>query len=263
MGDVINVDEISVDDAPFKNFRSEVRQCRVGHTYIARDATAICSFCSEQLRKYREFARSKGGSLISSVPDEIVFFACHRRDHAIFPLKANSIRLSPGVWCPSCNPRSRKHDFPAETIDFHQSRGRESEKRRIEARVEENRRDQARLLSSARRLYKLTMSCSNRGSPGPSTAVLDSVREQALADTTKYPEVSEVQCLLVRTILACKEKPEECWSLIASVLEQPDSASQDKLFRKAAREVHPDKCKHEESGEAFKALNALVKKNVR
>ena len=257
------IEESSLDDAGPEKFNKQVKKCQMGHTFVARDESSECSFCSDLMKRYRDFANGKGGRLVSTSPDEIIFFGCHRRDHSIFPLKASVIRLSPGVWCPSCNPKARKFSFDNSSAVKFSGQSRDGEKRRMEARVEENRRDQARLLSSAKRLYKLTTTCASSQSSSPSSAVLDFIREQALADTTKYSEVSEVQCLLVRTILSCKERPEECWSLIASVLEQPGSCSREKLFRKAAREVHPDKCKHGECVEAFKALNALANQNLR
>ena len=254
------LDDSSVDDAVPEKRRKEIRKCQYGHTFISKDEGSSCSFCLDLMVKFRDFASGKGGTLVSNFPDELVFFTCHRRDHPIFPLKASSIRTSPGLWCPLCNPKSRKHQISGGASDARPSVSLgESERRRMQARVEENRRDQARLLTSAKRLYKLTTSSSSRSVQ--SASILESVREQALADTSQYPEVSEVQSLLVRTILACREKPEECWSLIAMILEQPvGSVTQEKLFRKAAREVHPDKCKHGESAEAFKALNALGKK---
>lgn len=131
-------------------------------------------------------------------------------------------------------------------------------------RLEEGKRDQAKLLNSAKMLYQLTSksSSSSRSSGKPSAMLMEYVRFKGREDRRKDPELTEGQCLVVRAILAGADKPSlEGWGLIAEALEVPISLGNDKLYRRAAKEVHPDKCRHPEAGEAFKILSALLRKN--
>jgi hypothetical protein len=127
----------------------------------------------------------------------------------------------------------------------------------METVVEENKRDQAKLLSSAKLLYKLTTHSSPSMSYSAPPSLMHAIYESARRDSSKFPEVPESQCTLVRAILASKDRPSDSWHIIASALEVPESTSRDKLFRQAAKLVHPDKCRHPEAAEAFKTLNAL------
>ncbi len=252
--DLVSEEESSDGSSPFDN----VKKCPVGHTFFPKATCPECPFCRSSLRKYRDFASGKGGRLMNRIFDDVLTFRCHRPDHPEFSLSANAIRSNPSAWCPLCSRSSRPSQYVSTAFLDARRSIRDHEKRRVEELLEENKRDQARLLTSAKQLYKLTSgSSSSKGTPG-THYVLASVRDIVKHDIQEHPEIPEEQCILVRSILACKSKPSECWSVISSVLGLPKSTEKDKLFRKAAKLVHPDKCKHPESDEAFKTLNSFI-----
>jgi hypothetical protein len=127
----------------------------------------------------------------------------------------------------------------------------------METVVEENRRDQAKLLSSAKLLYKITTQSSPSMTFSAPPGLMHEIVEAGKLDHAASPHVSELQCILVRAILACKDRPSESWQIVASALDLPTSTPRDKLFRRAAKLVHPDKCRLPEADEAFKTLNSL------
>lgn len=255
--DVIDLRSLSDDETSKPSESSSSRRCSVGHSYFPKQIGALCPFCTNLLKRYRDFAAGKGGVLVSTDPDDILIFRCHRKDHPEFPLQASSVRSSSSLWCPACNQNSRQ--IPRVLTDPRAARTvlRESEKRRMETVVEENRRDQAKLLSSAKLLYKITTQSSPSMTFSAPPGLMHDIVEAGKLDHAASPHVSELQCILVRAILACKDRPSESWQIVASALDLPPSTPRDKLFRRAAKLVHPDKCRLPEADEAFKTLNSL------
>jgi len=236
-----------------------VRKCRVGHTYFPKSESPDCPFCAGLLRKFREFASGKGGRLVSKSFQDVLEFKCHNAEHPEFSLSNKAIRSNPSLWCPTCSRSTNRAKFLPEEFSEARRNLRDHEKRRRDDLIEENKRNQAKLLSSAKQLYKLTSQPSSSSrSHHVSTPLLESIRELALRDMVTYPNLSEKQCLMVRAIISCEERPVDCWSVIAMALEFPASTEKEKLFRRAAQFVHPDKCKHPESGAAFKVLNSFI-----
>lgn len=240
--------------------RNPLRKCRSGHTFLARSLSSECPFCLSQLKKFREFAHRKGGRLLSEAISDSLLFHCHRRDHKDFPLTIQSIRGNPAVWCPQCHQNSRRQ-IASSSSQGADSHSRTSHKRRLEDLVEENKRDQARLLSSAKQLYKLATKSSTSSDIRVPFNISFKIREETSRDLKSNPNLSEEQCHLIRSILACEHQPVFSWALVATALNLPQSTEKDKLFRRAAKLIHPDKCKHPQSDSAFKILNALIHSN--
>ncbi len=250
------ISEESASDAD-RSF-STLQKCGAGHTFLPKKAGAPCPFCCNLLRKYQEFASSKGGSLISTFVSDFIVFRCHRTDHKEFSLTANSIRANKGLWCPMCTRNHRS----VSSLDVGAGRPtateRDREKRRFAQIVEENKRDQAKLLSSAKQLYKLTTGPRSSPVSDVPIGVRARISEETSVDRKRHPDLPEEVCKLVRSVIACEDKPSYGWSLIAAALDVPASTEKEKLFRRAAKVVHPDKCKHPQSDEAFKILNAFM-----
>ena len=256
--DVVNLVSDSESVSSSRATFDPVRKCRVGHSYFPKTGSTDCPFCSSLLRKFRDFASGKGGRLVSKAFQDVLEFKCHNAEHPEFTLTSRGIRSNPSLWCPACSRTSRAKFLPEAFLEARRSL-RDHEKRRREDMIEENKRNQAKLLSSAKQLYKLTSQPSSSSqSYRVSSVLLDTIRESALRDMGSHPDLSEKQCLLVRAIIACADQPADCWSVIAMGLELPQSTEREKLFRRAAQVVHPDKCKHPESGEAFKILNSFI-----
>lgn len=240
--------------------RNPLRKCRSGHTFLPRSISSECPFCLSQLKKFREFANRKGGRLVSDMTSDVLLFRCHRYDHKEFPLTVQSIRGNPAVWCPQCHHNSRR-EITSSSVQGDGGQSRASHKRRLEDLVEENKRDQARLLSSAKQLYKLATKSSGSSETHVPFNISFKIREEASRDLGANPDFSEEQCVLIRSILACENQPAFSWALVATALNLPQSTEKDKLFRRAAKLIHPDKCKHAQSDSAFKILNALIHSN--
>ena len=256
--DVVNLvsdEDSDVSASPFEN----LIKCPIGHTFFPKANSSDCPFCIGSLRKYRDYASGKGGRLLNKAFQEVLSFKCHRPDHPEFSLSMNIMRSNSSIWCPLCSRTSRPSQYTSTAFNEARRNIRDNEKRRFDELLEENKRHQAGLLSSAKQLYKITSgSSSSRLHQSPRHHICSSVRDLVKRDLEKYSDVTEEQCILVRSILACKTKPSECWSMIASVLEVPKTTAKEKLFRKSAKLVHPDKCKHPESDEAFKTLNSFI-----
>ena len=236
-----------------------IKSCKLGHSYFPKGHFSSCPFCADLLRQFRGFASSKGGTLVSNVPGDVLVFRCHQKEHPEFPLQCSNIRANPDTWCPLCNPRSRQAMFKPANPREAQHINRIKERQRLNARIEEGKKDQAKLLSSAKLLYKL----SHGGGSSSSSAIplsMSTVRSRAAQDLSLHPDLSEAQCVVVRGLLASDAR-DDCWNILACALELPESTSREKLYRKAARLVHPDKCSHPQSGEAFKILSALLQKS--
>ena len=139
---------------------------------------------------------------------------------------------------------------------------RGSTRQRLEARLEEGKKHQATLLSSAKMLYKMTHSKSSNVFPSNQAPgwVARRIQIQVGLDLQEHPDVPEVQSKAVRALLACPDVDKlQQWNVVAEGLGIPASEDREKLYRKAAKLVHPDKCKHPKSNDAFKILCSIDK----
>jgi len=237
--------------------------CSYGHRYFPRAGSPGCPFCFDLLRQYRDYANRKGGTLVSRSPSEILVFKCHRKGHPEFPIQLSKIKSNQSAWCPECNPVNRRLNFP----ESHSSRShgpsfnlrsRESEQRRLDALIEEGKRDQAKLLSSAKILYKIA----SRSSPiNPATLTIatlfDRIQKEARSEFIKYLSLTELQCVVIHTLLTCNTSAGKpyTWELLDKAV--PNTQGRDKLYKRCARLVHPDKCSHPKADEAFKILSSI------
>ncbi len=141
---------------------------------------------------------------------------------------------------------------------------RRGEKRRREVALEEGKRDQARLLSSAKLLYKLGTQTRSTSAPSSYLTAVDSilhaVRQESRRDYIRFDKITEEQSLTVRALAACEGQPSGISRRVTTiVLKLPDDASNDRIYRAGARLVHPDKCRHPLADSAFKILSSLYK----
>jgi hypothetical protein len=121
---------------------------------------------------------------------------------------------------------------------------------------EQGKKEQAKLLSSAKLLYNLAKP--SLFSPPPS--LLKQARDNAHNDSVRFPHVPAQQSLIIHAILASQSEDTRphAWNLLAECLEvSPEETSREKLYRMAAKLVHPDKCQHPRADEAFKSLTAI------
>jgi hypothetical protein len=237
------------------------RTCPYGHTFFPRSPGQNCPFCFDLLRQYRDFANRHGGTLVSQSVSTVLRFRCHRKGHPEFIIPISSLNNQRySHWCPECNPDSRSSQrkrlkpnpqFANVTpVDPSRSRGM----------LEEGKKEQARLLSSAKLLYNLTKS--SKHAPPPSLS--SKARDEAYQDSIRYPEVPPQQSLVVRAILLSQieEAKPHAWNFLAQCLEvSPEDTTREKLYRMAAKLVHPDKCQHPSADEAFKCLLEIFNKN--
>lgn len=231
--------ESSIDDSLPQGIL-KLRKCSQGHSVLTRDDDFQCEFCRDLLRSYREYASRRGGTLVSRVPDRVLIFKCHRKHHAEFSLFSK--RLG-SLWCPQCNPdKSRIRLMPTASQSSH------IPSTSSDPRVEEVKRHQANLLHSAKILYKI--STTKKVFP-PSFVKIFADADRDLID---YPNIPRRQCILVRALLSCPSS----WSIVAQGLEVELSLGPEKLYRMAAKLVHPDKCNHPRAGDAFKVLSSLL-----
>lgn len=130
--------------------------------------------------------------------------------------------------------------------------------------LEEGKRDQARLLSSAKVLYKLGTQPSRSRPAACSVAdtILVASRQEARLDYIRHDKVTEEQSVVVRALIASETQPASISRrVVTSALSIPDDSSNDRIYRAGARLVHPDKCRHPMADSAFKILSALYKKH--
>ena len=237
------------------------RTCSYGHTFFPRSAGQNCPFCFDLLRQYRDFANRHGGTLVSRSLSGSLRFRCHRKGHPEFMIPISTLNNQRySHWCPECNPNSRSSQRKRFKPNPEFANVKPVDPARTRAMLEEGKKEQARLLGSAKLLYNLTKS--SKHTPPP--ALSNAARDQAYQDSIRYPSIPPQQSLIVRAILMCQseETKPHAWNFLAQCLEvSPEDTSREKLYRMAAKMVHPDKCQHPDADEAFKCLLAIFNKN--
>ena len=237
------------------------RKCSYGHSFFTRSTSQNCPFCFDLLRQYRDFANRHGGTLVSRSLSGIMRFRCHRKGHPEFCIPVSSLN-NPRYsrWCPECIPDSRSENRKRlkPNADFNNVKPVDRSYERV--MFEEGKKEQARLLSSAKLLYNLAKSTHHK----PPSALYKQAQKEAHYDSIRYPHVPVQQSLVVNAILLSQSEDARphAWNFLAQCLEvSPEDTSREKLYRMAAKLVHPDKCQHLRADEAFKTLTAIFNKN--
>ena len=228
-----------------------MRKCSMGHSVLSRIEKFECQFCRDLLCTYRAYALRNGGTLVSRVPERNLRFRCHRKHHVEFIVSAKSLKS----WCPQCNPdKVREFLLPSVSIQKCSSSHLASDA----SSLEEGKRRQANLLLSAKLLYKM-----NNGKTTSCTLPVNiarKVRLETQKDLLDFPDVPEKQSVVIRSLLNTSKLSNDKttqWKLVAQSVNVDMTIGLEKLYRLAAKLVHPDKCKHPLADEAFKILSSL------
>jgi hypothetical protein len=148
---------------------------------------------------------------------------------------------------------------------FSRTKSSSSEQKRMDALLEKGKRDQAKLLSSAKLLYQISKS-SKLPTPESVTVstLFDKIEREARNEFIKNIHLNELQCILVRTLLVCASGAGRpyAWQLLAKAMPDKEQkndtpSGKEKLYRRCAKLVHPDKCAHPQAAEAFKILSSM------
>ena len=214
-------------------------RCPVGHSYFGSTSSSTCPFCEDFLSEFRKLALDRNAELITLSQSKYLKFNCKKHKEP-FVLTPNEARKG-DRWCPAC--REQQRGF----------RDRSPKPRDLPKRIVDPAKEQAHLLDSARLKY-------TKGFKREKVDI-----SKLYIEARKYLEI-QMPIKQIVVVLAAGSgdlSGESYWSQLCEALDSDTHASLssvEQIYRSAAKQVHPDKCRHPLADEAFKKLAAEFRK---